>query len=69
MTKMKIDVEKLKGTEFQKKVWKELLKIPRGKKKKERKGRIAPKKTGKKERGATRMMMKMKARIKIATLK
>ena len=28
---MKINVEKLKGTEFQKKVWKELLKIPRGK--------------------------------------
>ncbi|KKU50364.1 MAG: 6-O-methylguanine DNA methyltransferase [Parcubacteria group bacterium GW2011_GWA1_47_10] len=28
---MKVNVEKLKGTEFQKKVWRELLKIPRGK--------------------------------------
>lgn len=27
----KIDVEKLKGTVFQKKVWKELLRIPKGK--------------------------------------
>jgi len=27
----KISVEKLKGTEFQKKVWKELLKISKGK--------------------------------------
>lgn len=27
----KIDVQKLKGTTFQKKVWSELLKIPRGK--------------------------------------
>ena len=28
---MKINIKKLKGTPFQKKVWKELLKIPRGK--------------------------------------
>ncbi|MEK7106150.1 MAG: MGMT family protein [Patescibacteria group bacterium] len=27
----KIDIKKLKGTEFQKKVWAELLKIPKGK--------------------------------------
>lgn len=27
----KIDVEKLKGTDFQKKVWKALLEIPKGK--------------------------------------
>lgn len=27
----KINIEKLKGTDFQKKVWRELLKIPRGK--------------------------------------
>lgn len=28
---MKVDFKNLKGTEFQKKVWRELLKIPKGK--------------------------------------
>jgi methylated-DNA-[protein]-cysteine S-methyltransferase len=27
---MKVDIEKLKGTVFQKKVWRELLRIPKG---------------------------------------